>query len=153
MSLREMANDPVLTLADAAEQLQVHKGTLAAMLRKGIIPAQKVGREWRISETALKVWLAKKDLRPHHQAELAFKTTKKMQAESVSGYKTVSFLQCVSAMEAVTDVNGFPFLPREYASMILTLPTEMDEADAAHVRQTFHKDLDETLAPYFKSGG
>jgi len=46
----------VLTLTEAAASLRVSKGTVLAMIRKGL-PARKVGRAWRIPVTTLNEWL------------------------------------------------------------------------------------------------
>ena len=39
-------NKPTLTLAEAAEVLNVHENTVAAMLADCTLPAAKVGRVW-----------------------------------------------------------------------------------------------------------
>jgi excisionase family DNA binding protein len=41
---------------EAAEYLSVHVETIRRMARRGDIPSFKVGRDWRISESALKRW-------------------------------------------------------------------------------------------------
>ena len=46
----------VLTLTEAAASLRVSKGTVLAMIRKGL-PARKVGRAWRIPVSTLNEWL------------------------------------------------------------------------------------------------
>ncbi|MCW5934613.1 MAG: helix-turn-helix domain-containing protein [Fimbriimonadia bacterium] len=48
----------VLTIREAALLLQVHEETVANMVRRGLIPARKVGRQWRLSEQAIHDWLA-----------------------------------------------------------------------------------------------
>ncbi len=47
----------VLTVAEAANMLQVHPETLRAMARLKRIPARKIGRKWRFSRAALLRWL------------------------------------------------------------------------------------------------
>jgi len=49
------------TLEEMAEALRIHPATLAKMLREGVIPGRKIGREWRISPRAVEDWLASGD--------------------------------------------------------------------------------------------
>jgi excisionase family DNA binding protein len=48
----------VLTLAQAAELLQVSEDGLAAMAEAGELPGRRVAGEWRFSHAALLAWLA-----------------------------------------------------------------------------------------------
>ena len=48
----------VLTLSEAAEFLRVSAKTLGEMARRGVVPSQRVGREWRFLRSALEEWLA-----------------------------------------------------------------------------------------------
>jgi len=48
----------ILTIEQAAELLQVPPRTVLNGLRRGRIPGRKIGREWRISEMALHLFLA-----------------------------------------------------------------------------------------------
>lgn len=48
----------ILTIEQAAELLQVPPRTVLNGLRRGSIPGRKIGREWRISEMALHLFLA-----------------------------------------------------------------------------------------------
>lgn len=53
-----MLNTQVLTTKEAAEYLKINDQVLEKYLREGIVPAKKVGRQWRISRLALDLWLA-----------------------------------------------------------------------------------------------
>jgi excisionase family DNA binding protein len=56
-----MAGDPeILTPKEVCEILRVHRGTLYKMLRKGDIPAFRIGGgEWRLHRDQLSAWIAK----------------------------------------------------------------------------------------------
>ena len=53
-----MLNNQVFTPREAADYLKINPRVLEAYLRKDVIPARKVGRQWRISKLALDFWLA-----------------------------------------------------------------------------------------------
>jgi excisionase family DNA binding protein len=53
----------VLTLEEVAEFLRVHPTTIYRLLRKGKIPAFKVGSDWRFNEDAVEKWVL--DLEGH----------------------------------------------------------------------------------------
>lgn len=53
-----MLNNQVFTPQEAADYLQINPRALEEYLRKDIIPARKVGRQWRVSKLALDFWLA-----------------------------------------------------------------------------------------------
>ena len=48
----------VLTLQECSEYLKIAESTIYLLARKGKIPCQKVGRNWRFSKDALDRWLA-----------------------------------------------------------------------------------------------
>ncbi len=48
----------VLTLREAAEYVRVNEKTLREKARRGLVPGQRVGREWRFLKKALDEWLA-----------------------------------------------------------------------------------------------
>lgn len=52
------ANDEVLTAVDVASLLRVSPKTVKRMASDGRIPAQRVGRAWRFSRTAVLDWLS-----------------------------------------------------------------------------------------------
>jgi excisionase family DNA binding protein len=47
----------ILNTEQAAEKLQVKPLTVRKYLRKGLIPGKRLGREWRIVETDLEMFL------------------------------------------------------------------------------------------------
>jgi excisionase family DNA binding protein len=51
-----MAN--VLTLEELASYLRVHRSTVYRMLKKGQIPAFKVGSDWRFNLESIDLWRA-----------------------------------------------------------------------------------------------
>ena len=51
----------LLTLAAAAEILQVSKRTLLRMIQKKEVPAFKVGGQWRIRESQFRKWVEHKE--------------------------------------------------------------------------------------------
>lgn len=53
-----MLNDQVFTPLEAADYLKINPRVLESYLRKDVIPARKVGRQWRVSKLALDLWLA-----------------------------------------------------------------------------------------------
>lgn len=48
----------ILNTEQAAEKLQVKPLTVRKYLRKGLIPGRRLGREWRIVETDLEMFLS-----------------------------------------------------------------------------------------------
>lgn len=52
-----MVDDEVMSTQEATEFLKVSRGTLMKCVQDGIIPAQKIGRQWRFSKRALLNWL------------------------------------------------------------------------------------------------
>jgi len=53
-----MLSNQVFTPQEAADYLRINPRALEEYLRKDIIPARKVGRQWRVSKLALDLWLA-----------------------------------------------------------------------------------------------
>jgi excisionase family DNA binding protein len=51
----------LLTLAEAANLLQVSTRTLQRMIRNGELPAFKVGGQWRLRETQLRQWVENRE--------------------------------------------------------------------------------------------
>jgi excisionase family DNA binding protein len=49
--------DEVLTLQECSAYLKIAESTIYVLARKGKIPCQKVGRNWRFSKDALDRWL------------------------------------------------------------------------------------------------
>ncbi|MET0503339.1 MAG: helix-turn-helix domain-containing protein [Candidatus Binatia bacterium] len=54
-------NIRLLTLAEAADLLQVSTRTLQRMIRNGDLPAFKVGGQWRLRETQLQQWVENRE--------------------------------------------------------------------------------------------
>jgi excisionase family DNA binding protein len=48
----------LLTLAEAAAYLRVHRRTMGRLLRDGTVPGSKIGRQWRIRRADLDALLA-----------------------------------------------------------------------------------------------
>lgn len=48
-----MKNEEYLTIGEAAKKLKLAKITIYRMARRGQLPAVKLGRTWRISNTKL----------------------------------------------------------------------------------------------------
>jgi len=53
-----MLNNQVMTTKEAAEYLKINQQVLRRYLRKGEVPARKVGGQWRLNKLALDLWLA-----------------------------------------------------------------------------------------------
>ncbi len=61
MALRGMA---VLKVGDLSEYFRVHPSTVYRLLRRGELPAFKVGNDWRISREAIERWQEQKITSP-----------------------------------------------------------------------------------------
>src|SRR4051794_39680643 len=57
-SFRPTEGGEVLTLAEAAELLQVEEKALEKLARAGDVPGRQLGGEWRFARHALLAWLA-----------------------------------------------------------------------------------------------
>jgi excisionase family DNA binding protein len=57
----ELENIRLLTLSEAANLLQISTRTLQRMIRKGELPAFKVGGQWRVRETQLRQWVESRE--------------------------------------------------------------------------------------------
>jgi excisionase family DNA binding protein len=53
-----MLETQVFTPKEASQYLKINSQVLQKYLRQGILPARKVGRQWRLSKLALDFWLA-----------------------------------------------------------------------------------------------
>lgn len=53
-------DDPVLTAEETAEYLRVHLNTAFKLLREHVIPATKVGRQWRVNRSDLDAFLGRR---------------------------------------------------------------------------------------------
>ena len=54
--------DPMMTIDEVAEYLQVHSLTARRLAREGAIPAFKVGRQWRIKRESLDQWIERESM-------------------------------------------------------------------------------------------
>jgi excisionase family DNA binding protein len=61
MPVAELPNEPrlddILTLPEAAAYLRVPEGDLLKMAKDGMIPAQRIGDDWRFLRKALNDWM------------------------------------------------------------------------------------------------
>ncbi len=60
--------DEVLTLQECSAYLKIAESTIYVLARKGKIPCQKVGRNWRFSKDALDRWLRGEDFNKMNNA-------------------------------------------------------------------------------------
>ena len=56
-----MANDEILTIIELSKYLKISKPSLYYFVRKGYIPAAKVGRHWRFSKKSIDKWIKEKE--------------------------------------------------------------------------------------------
>lgn len=49
--------DEILTLPEVAQLLKVAEKTVYSMAQKGLLPAFKVGGQWRFKRTDIDVWI------------------------------------------------------------------------------------------------
>lgn len=61
------AEDHTLTAKQAAALLHVHYRLVTREAEAGRLPGRKVGRSWRFSEAALRVWLQGQEQQPPAQ--------------------------------------------------------------------------------------
>jgi len=52
-----LGEDEVMNSKEAAEFLKITRNTLMKYVKEGVIPAQKLGWQWRFSKAALLKWL------------------------------------------------------------------------------------------------
>ena len=50
--------EPIMTIDEVAEYLNLHPLTVRRLARDGEIPAFKIGRQWRVKRAILDRWLA-----------------------------------------------------------------------------------------------
>ena len=48
----------ILTLPEVADYLRVHPSTIYRLVKKGQIPALKIGSDWRFNRESIDEWLA-----------------------------------------------------------------------------------------------
>lgn len=54
---------------EAARYLKISRGTLMKYVREGVVPAQKLGAQWRFSKRALLAWLESGNVKPNLQKD------------------------------------------------------------------------------------
>ncbi len=64
ISWRKLLMDEMLTLKETKDILKVSRNTMYALVRDGVIPARKVGSEWRILRSVLIEWMKQCDNQP-----------------------------------------------------------------------------------------
>lgn len=55
--------DPIMTIDEVAEYLDLHPLTVRRLARDGEIPAFKVGRQWRVKRAILVRWLVEESMK------------------------------------------------------------------------------------------
>ena len=50
-------DSPVMTVKECANYLQVHPSTVYRLLKRGTIPAFRVGSDWRFRKADMDAWL------------------------------------------------------------------------------------------------
>ncbi|HDR91025.1 MAG TPA: DNA-binding protein, partial [candidate division Zixibacteria bacterium] len=53
-------HDEIMTVADVAEYLKMKPQTIYKWLQDGMIPAAKLGKEWRFKKSVIDAWLDEK---------------------------------------------------------------------------------------------
>jgi excisionase family DNA binding protein len=76
--------DTVLTLGEVAHLLKVHPSTIYRLLKQGLIPAFRIGADWRFNQDSLERWIREAEagvgqhpvlvLSSHNTAELISET-------------------------------------------------------------------------------
>ncbi len=56
-----MKEDKFLTVKELCQYIKIPKPTLYMFLGKGIIPAAKVGKQWRFNKESIDKWMADKE--------------------------------------------------------------------------------------------
>jgi excisionase family DNA binding protein len=56
MDRSEMVTSNILTVQEVSRYLRVHPSTIYRLLKKSLIPAFKVGSDWRFSVEAINRW-------------------------------------------------------------------------------------------------
>lgn len=56
-----MEKDKFLTVKELCQYIKMPKPTLYMFLRKGLIPAAKIGKQWRFNRDSIDKWMADKE--------------------------------------------------------------------------------------------
>ncbi len=60
----------VLTVGELAEYLRVHRSTIYRLLKKGLLPAFKIGSDWRFNTEAIEQWRLRQSTAPFEQSRI-----------------------------------------------------------------------------------
>ncbi len=64
-------SENVMTLEEVSEYLRVHPSTIYRLLKKHLIPAFKVGSDWRFNRTSIEQWCSRlEDDRGANESEI-----------------------------------------------------------------------------------
>ena len=55
--------DPIMTIDEVAEYLNLHPLTVRRLARDGVIPVFKAGRQWRVKRAILDRWLTEESMK------------------------------------------------------------------------------------------
>lgn len=58
------ANSPLLTVKEAAEILRCHQSTTYRLIERGVLPAFRIGSDWRIDKRELEAWMTTQPRNP-----------------------------------------------------------------------------------------
>jgi excisionase family DNA binding protein len=56
-------SSPIMTLLELARYLRVHPSTIYRHLKRGEIPAWKIGSDWRFTKARIDEWVLKEERR------------------------------------------------------------------------------------------
>jgi len=59
----DVAPRPIMTTAQVAQYLQVSLGTVYKLLRRGQIPAFKIGTDYRFNKDAIEKWMTDRQVK------------------------------------------------------------------------------------------
>ena len=59
-----MITDKVLTVGELSDYLRVHRSTIYRLLKKGQLPAFKIGSDWRFNTEAIDQWRLRQTTMP-----------------------------------------------------------------------------------------
>lgn len=61
MQQRSEKRPRIMTIAEVAKYLRLHKSTIYRMVREAQIPASKIGNQWRFRKDVIDSWLSVKE--------------------------------------------------------------------------------------------
>ena len=67
MKQNSRSSDPLLTVEQVAQYLNVNRFTVYRLLTQKRIPAFKVGAQWRFKQETIEAWLMKSAKNPHDE--------------------------------------------------------------------------------------